>query len=391
MRQHSHYDKLTRIPNRCFCVCPDGMFSSLPRCLIAALSLYLCAVKWGGQRKSRRQRNCGGKNGSKYTIIELNCAPGLLQACVVLEGRTHTHTHTDKWGLAFGLSHHCRHSDKPLWFHMPAPYVIVMPVECLLAPDSTFLIACLLSVCVCVCMCVCVCAHCICLCTTPGSCSHFWAFTQRGRFQPNVHPPVQTSLFFCVCEWLHRWEGCLLPPPLIPPSLPWAVCMIVTLECHHTSSKNLGDSSWSLCALDFHFYLRALGIYSNPGSHTEPSSTQHCCEEESICDQYRWLMCDMLLVHCMYNEAFAWLCFCFCGPAAADKRLINACLVIIFQDCFHGSPAPGAKTEIKLAFLFFQCSHGAVINANLGPHLSTLSPPYARNAITLDQVLVSAS
>ncbi len=101
-----------------------GCFFSPPCCFITCLSLYLWAVKWGGQRK--KQENYGGKDGSKYAVIELNCAPCPLQARVVLQGRAqtqiaHTHKHADKWAsLAFCLSHHCRHSDKPLWFHMQA-------------------------------------------------------------------------------------------------------------------------------------------------------------------------------------------------------------------------------------------------------------------------------
>ena len=44
----------------------------------------------------RPEEKLGGeRGGSKCTIIELSCAPGLLQARIVLEGRdTHTHTLT---------------------------------------------------------------------------------------------------------------------------------------------------------------------------------------------------------------------------------------------------------------------------------------------------------
>lgn len=68
------------------------VFSPLSCNLTTALSLYLWAVKWGDQRKSRMRITIEGKMAGSI-VIELNCAPGLLQACVVMGGRADSHTH----------------------------------------------------------------------------------------------------------------------------------------------------------------------------------------------------------------------------------------------------------------------------------------------------------
>lgn len=88
------------------------------------------------------------KDGSKYTVIELNCAPCLLQACVALGGRAqiHTHTLTNGRALLFVYLTTAGTQANPSDFTCRPTYVIVMPTECLLAPDGRFLIACLLSV-----------------------------------------------------------------------------------------------------------------------------------------------------------------------------------------------------------------------------------------------------
>lgn len=94
---------------------------SFPTTLPLLFSLYLWAVKWGGQRRGRRENNCRRKR----SVIELSWDPALRQACVGLGGRanrmcrkdthTHTHRHTNKLTF-FCLSHRCRAPDRSLWF-----------------------------------------------------------------------------------------------------------------------------------------------------------------------------------------------------------------------------------------------------------------------------------
>lgn len=130
-QQSSHYDRVTRIPKRMF------FFLFLA---------YHCSqfVKWGIWKKGRRENNCRRKESCKYCYwAELwpsspsgLCCPG-RNTCT----RTNTHAHTDKWTrFSFCLSHNCRDSDKPRWFHSHIMYVIVMLSNSLLAPDSTFLL-----------------------------------------------------------------------------------------------------------------------------------------------------------------------------------------------------------------------------------------------------------
>lgn len=154
--------------------------------------------------------------------------------------------------------------------------------------------------------------------------------------------PAQLSLFCCMCDWL---EDFLLPSMINPP-----ICMIVT---HRRSSRNfviIHEASFSLLV----FYLRAFGIYSNSGRQTYSQVQGRAPGEkqQSVCDQWTRESSDRLLVHCIYNDTSVWLCLCVRGPAAGDKEVINGRLVIIlFQDCFCGSLAPGAIIEITLPFI----------------------------------------
>lgn len=80
---------------------------SFPATLPLLFSLYLWAVKWGGQRRGRRENNCRRKR----SIIELSSDPALRQACVGLGGRanrmcrndTHTHAQTLRHTTTNGL------------------------------------------------------------------------------------------------------------------------------------------------------------------------------------------------------------------------------------------------------------------------------------------------
>lgn len=145
----------------------------------------------------------------------------LVLSCEVehrLRSHTHTHKHTDKWAsLAFCLSHHCRHPDKPLWFHMQA-HICDCYARWVFAGTWRQISHCLF-------------VECICTLHMPVHiCVQWWVFSIKHRNQQSFleqsgDKDAFSQIFTpCSAEYIiFAWvNGCidekdLLLPPLIPP------------------------------------------------------------------------------------------------------------------------------------------------------------------------------